>query len=79
MQTYPSAGTVTVDTQGYGLSQPEPAAMAFGIIYIAPRLIRRYAIKTGDHIAGQVRPLAGNELYCSMVTVQAINGVVISV
>jgi transcription termination factor Rho len=78
MQTYPSVGTVIVDTQGYGLLQSDPAAMPFGTIYVAPKLIRRYAIKTGDHIAGQVRPLVGNERYCSMITVQAINGVVVS-
>ncbi|MBN2382595.1 transcription termination factor Rho [bacterium] len=42
-------------------------------IYVSPSQIRRFDMKTGDTISGQVRPPKENERYFALLKVEAIN------
>jgi len=42
-------------------------------IYISPSQIRRFNLKTGDTISGQIRPPKDNERYFALLKVEAVN------
>jgi len=42
-------------------------------IYVSPSQIRRFNLKTGDTISGQIRPPKDNERYFALLKVEAIN------
>ena len=44
-------------------------------VYISPSQIKRLQLRTGDTVAGEVRPPRANEKYVAMVNVTSINGV----
>ncbi len=43
-------------------------------IYVSPSQIRRFGLKTGSTVAGQIRPPKENERYFALLRVEAING-----
>jgi transcription termination factor Rho len=42
-------------------------------IYISPSQIRRFNLKTGDTVSGQIRPPKDTERYFAMLKVEAVN------
>jgi len=42
-------------------------------IYVSPSQIRRFGLKTGDTVAGQIRPPKDSERYFALLKVEAIN------
>ena len=42
-------------------------------IYISPSQIRKFDLRTGDTILGQVRPPKNGERYCALIKVEAVN------
>ncbi len=42
-------------------------------IYVSPSQIRRFALRTGDTVSGQVRPPKDNEKYFALLKVEAVN------
>ena len=44
-------------------------------VYVSSSQIRRFALRTGDMVIGQVRPPKENEKYFSLLRVEAVNGV----
>ena len=45
-------------------------------IYVSPSQIRRFNLRTGDTVSGQIRPPKDNERYFALLKVEGINGVV---
>ncbi|MCX7939788.1 MAG: transcription termination factor Rho, partial [Thermoflexales bacterium] len=43
-------------------------------IYVSPSQVRRFGLRTGDMVVGQVRPPKENEKYYSLLRVEAVNG-----
>jgi transcription termination factor Rho len=43
-------------------------------IYVSPSQIRRFALRTGDTVTGQIRPPKDSERYFALLKVSAING-----
>ncbi len=43
-------------------------------IYVSPSQIRRFGLRTGTTVAGQIRPPKENEPYFALLRVEAING-----
>ena len=43
-------------------------------IYVSPSQIRRFGLKTGATVAGQIRPPKENERYFALLRVEAVNG-----
>jgi transcription termination factor Rho len=44
-------------------------------IYVSQSQIRRFGLRTGDRISGQVRPPKDNEKFYSLLRVEAVNGI----
>ncbi len=61
------------DNKGYlrcGQYKPGPED-----VYVSQSQIRRFGLRTGDMIAGQVRPPKENEKYFSLLRVETVNGI----
>ncbi len=72
-----SKGVLEVLPDGYGFLRssnynylPSPDD-----IYVSPSQIKRFYLKTGDTITGQVRPPKDNERFYALLRVEAVNGV----
>jgi transcription termination factor Rho len=42
-------------------------------IYVSPSQIRKFSLRTGDTVSGQVRPPKGGERYFALIKVEAVN------
>ncbi|MCK5494487.1 MAG: Rho termination factor N-terminal domain-containing protein, partial [Candidatus Omnitrophica bacterium] len=42
-------------------------------IYVSPSQIRKFALRTGDTVSGQIRPPKDNEKYFALLKVEAVN------
>ena len=42
-------------------------------IYVSPSQIRKFNLKTGDTVSGQIRPPKDNEKYFALLKVEAVN------
>jgi transcription termination factor Rho len=69
------SGTIEVLSDGFGFLRSAEANYLAGPddIYIQPSLVRRYGIRTGDTIEGEIRAPKDGERYFSMVKLTKIN------
>ena len=68
-------GTIEVLSDGFGFLRSAEANYLAGPddIYLQPGLVRRYGIRTGDTVDGEIRAPKDGERYFSMVKVNRIN------
>ena len=68
-------GTLEVLPDGFGfLRSPDYNYLPCpDDIYISPSQIRRFGLRTGAVVAGQIRPPKENERYFALLRVEAIN------
>jgi transcription termination factor Rho len=68
-------GVLEILNEGYGfLRSPDHCYLAGpDDIYISPNQIKRFDLKTGDTITGQVRPPKDNEKYFALMRINTIN------
>ena len=68
-------GTLEVHADGFGfLRSPDYNYLPCpDDIYISPSQIRRFGLRTGSVVAGQVRPPKENERYFALLRVEAVN------
>ncbi len=71
-----SKGVLEVLSDGYGFLRssaynylPSPDD-----IYVSPSQIKRFSLRTGDHVNGQVRPPKEGERFFALLRVEAVNG-----
>ncbi|MGD8780995.1 MAG: transcription termination factor Rho [Ignavibacteria bacterium] len=71
-----SKGVLEVLSDGYGFLRsadynylPSPDD-----IYVSPSQIKRFSLRTGDHVSGQVRPPKEGERFFALLRVEAVNG-----
>ena len=69
------SGTLEILPDGFGFLRSEnynylPCSED---IYVSPMQIRRFSLKTGDFISGQIRPPREKERFCAIVKVESIN------
>ncbi|MGE5146715.1 MAG: Rho termination factor N-terminal domain-containing protein, partial [Candidatus Eiseniibacteriota bacterium] len=69
-------GVLEILQDGFGfLRGPEESYLAGpDDIYISPSQIRRFNLRTGDHITGRIRPPKEGERYFALLKVDNING-----
>ena len=63
----------TVD-DGYGFLRGETMLPTVNDVYVSQSQVRRFALRTGDLVMGQVRPPKDSEKYFGLLHVEAING-----
>lgn len=68
-----SQGILEILPDGFGFLRVEDFSPGPEDIYISASQIRRFNMKTGDMVSGQVRPPKDNERYFALLKVQAIN------
>ncbi|MBN2579294.1 MAG: transcription termination factor Rho [Pirellulales bacterium] len=69
-------GTLEILPDGFGfLRSPDYHYLSCpDDIYVSPSQIRRFGLKTGAWVTGQIRPPKENERYFALLRVEAING-----
>lgn len=70
-----ASGILSIVNDGYGFLRQEGSYSGGGDVYVSQSQIRRFGLRTGDEVAGQVRPPKDGERYFGMVRVEAVNGV----
>ena len=69
-----SAGVLEVIDDGFGFLRRDRAMGGALDIYVSQTQIRRFGLRTGDMVSGQVRPPKENEKYFGLLRVEAVNG-----
>jgi transcription termination factor Rho len=69
-------GVLEILPDGYGFLRSADASYLAGPddVYISPSQIRRFNLRTGDHIAGRIRSPKDGERYVALHIVDTING-----
>ncbi len=69
------SGILEVLPDGYGFLRSPNCSYLSGPddIYISPSQIKKFALKTGDTVMGQIRPPKDNERFFALLKVEAVN------
>ena len=67
-------GILEVMTDGYGFLRTDNFLPGTNDIYISPSQIRRFNLKTGDCVKGNIRVAKENEKFSAMLYVKEVNG-----
>ena len=68
-------GILSIVSDGYGFLRQNGTYPGTGDVYVSQSQIRRFGLRSGDDVAGQVRPPKDGERYFGLVRVEAVNGV----
>ncbi|MBU4534173.1 MAG: transcription termination factor Rho [Eubacteriales bacterium] len=67
-------GVLEILSEGYGFLRPYQFVPSNNDIYVSASQIRRFDLRTGDFVSGQVRQPKDNEKYLALLRVEQING-----
>ena len=69
------AGVLEILQDGFGFLRSADSSYLAGPddIYVSPSQIRRFALRTGDMLAGKIRPPKDSERYFALLKVEEIN------
>nr|WP_218032239.1 hypothetical protein [Dictyobacter kobayashii] len=70
----PGAGILDIVEDGYGFLRSERYLSGPQDIYVSHSQIRRFGLRQGDFVAGQVRPPKEREQYGGLLRVEQVNG-----
>lgn len=66
-------GVLEILQDGWGFLRHSNFAPAASDVYVSQSQIKRFGLRTGDKVSGQVRPPKDSEKYYSLLRVQAVN------
>jgi transcription termination factor Rho len=69
-----AGGVLEIVDDGYGFLRGESLLPGMNDVYVSQSQIRRFALRTGDYVTGQVRPPKDSEKYYGLLRVEAVNG-----
>jgi transcription termination factor Rho len=67
-------GVLEMLQEGYGFLRVHGYLSSPDDVYVSQSQIKRFSLKTGDTVSGQVRPPKDSERYFSLLRVEAVNG-----
>ncbi len=67
-------GILDVLNEGYGFLRTKGYLPSESDIYVSLSQIRRFNLRKGDEVAGQVRPPKDNEKYYALLKIEVVNG-----
>ena len=70
-----ASGILSITDGGFGFLRSSGNHTRTGDVYVSQSQIRRFGLRTGDQIAGQVRPPKDGERYFGLVRVEVVNGI----
>jgi len=68
-----SGGILEIMDDGYGFLRGDTLLPSLSDVYVSQSQIRRFSLRTGDYVTGQVRPPKEGEKYYSLLRVEAVN------
>ncbi len=69
-----SGGILDIVDDGYGFLRGERYLPGPNDVYVSQSQIRRFGLRTGDMVTGQIRPPKDSEKYHGLLRVEAVNG-----
>jgi transcription termination factor Rho len=67
-------GILDILSEGYGFLRTKGFLLSENDIYVSLSQIRRFDLRRGDEVAGQVRPPKDSEKYYALLRIEAVNG-----
>lgn len=67
-------GILEVLPEGYGFLRPGICSPSLADIYVSPSQIKKFDLRTGDHISGKVRPPREGDKYGALYKLESVNG-----
>ncbi len=71
---YFAGGILEITSEGYGFLRTSGYKPSPSDVYVSQSQIRRFGLRTGDYVMGQVRPPKDSEKYYGLLRVEATNG-----
>ena len=71
------SGVLEILPEGWGFLRRNDFDPGSQDIYVAQAQIKRFNLKTGDTVTGQVRPPKETEIYSALARLDSLNGVTI--
>ena len=68
-----ASGILSILNDGYGFLRQSSASASNSDVYVSQSQIRRFSLRTGDEVSGQVRPPKDGERYFGLVRVEEVN------
>ena len=68
-------GMLEVTSDGYGFLRRDSLLPTGADVYVSQSQIRRFSLRTGDHVTGQARPPKEGERYQSLLRVELVNDI----
>ena len=72
-QPVDASGILSILNEGYGFLRQNPDERGAGDVYVSQSQIRRFSLRAGDHVSGNVRPPKDGERYFGLVKVGSVN------
>ena len=69
-----ASGVLEIMSDGYGFLRPFAYVPSHEDIYVSPSQIRKFDLRTGDRVGGQVRPPKDSERFFALLKVEDVNG-----
>src|SRR6476469_8650063 len=69
-----TGGILEIVDDGYGFLRGESLLPGSNDVYVSQSQIRRFGLRTGDYVTGQVRAPKDSEKYYGLLRVEAVNG-----
>lgn len=70
-----ASGVLEVVDEGFGFLRQHRSLSGANDVYVSQSQIRRFGLRTGDLVSGQVRPPKEAEKYFGLLRVEAVNGI----
>lgn len=71
---FQARGFLEILPEGYGFLRPSQFLPSNEDIYVSASQIRKFDLRTGDQVSGQVRPPKDSEKYLALLRVETVNG-----
>ena len=68
-----ASGILSILTEGYGFLRQNSDQRGAGDVYVSQSQIRRFSLRNGDYVLGNVRPPKDGERYFGLVKVEKVN------
>jgi transcription termination factor Rho len=68
-------GVLDIVDDGFGFLRGESLLPGLNDVYVSQTQIRRFGLRTGDYVTGQVRPPKDSEKYYGMLRVESVNAI----
>ena len=68
------SGILDVLPDGFGFLRTGGYSQSKGDVYVSTSQIKRFSLRRGDYIVGQIRPAREGEKYPAMVRIETVNG-----